>query len=808
MNINVVDTNDDDVDEGNKANLEPYEMDLNECNHHILPSLSSLTVSSEKLSKLISSVRIRTDSDWLNSTESTEWINKQEERIQERRIQSFSDRLNADVEDRSKQIQKRTSSTVQTKKLEPKNNKKDEKNSDGINNSRTKNTLTKNHQQNQNYQNSEQNHEKNGEGKNDSEGEKYLSLNNVNTLLQAGSSVKQFSDHESDFNGLLDGQVRLISMSSQPNEQIMNLYREWFKQNSYWALNSKNSRDKLSSFDFRRKELGPVIDPLNIRIKIISGQQLPRPKGATFKADSIDPYVVIQCLGLPIDCSEMRTATVSNDRNNPIFDESFEFNVYLPDLAMIRFLVLDDDYIEDDFIGQLTVPVTCLQPGYRHVRLMNLHDEVIPNASLFIQIALTNRFRFKHKLKRKKSWNQKNLVDLKQLGWRNLDDKIKSIFSLVHKSSLLRNSIEKYLIELCDECCLPESANIAQCLRIIVLRMTTCSSVTSLKIVKTESGYPSLKVDGELTAKLTRTMDLLDRILLELFLAIDQSKNHISFLAEMFKSISNFDYRYEMITNSNCDNLQAIVDDLLNKSSQTNRFDSKSISSSSTSSTSNPNLPNSVKCVVDKPEPSPNHHLHSPISKIFQLNPTVYHSNQEINRQTQSSASTVNVNSSTSTSVPTPNSTVSSSGSGKNLRRRTTDNRKIENLFVILSIIKNELDCLNKLQNDCRKTFDQIERIARSLERIFEREHKIVLRSNSYVYREISQIGQQNQLSLKTEDEDGIHYKRHSHLNLSDEKYRQTQSLLLSSTNETTHLRGILKKPSPSSVPPTPKNFE
>lgn len=134
-----------------------------------------------------------------------------------------------------------------------------------------------------------------------------------------------------------------------------------------------------------------MIDPLNIRIKIISGQQLPRPKGATFKADSIDPYVVIQCLGLPIDCSEMRTATVSNDRNNPIFDESFEFNVYLPDLAMIRFLVLDDDYIEDDFIGQLTVPVTCLQPGYRHVRLMNLHDEVIPNASLFIQIALTNR---------------------------------------------------------------------------------------------------------------------------------------------------------------------------------------------------------------------------------------------------------------------------------------------------------------------------------------------------------------------------------------------------------------------------------
>lgn len=134
------------------------------------------------------------------------------------------------------------------------------------------------------------------------------------------------------------------------------------------------------------------IDPLNVRVKIISGQQLPRPKGASLKANSIDPYVRVQCLGVPNDCAEARTRTVSNDGHNPIFDESFEFNISLPELAVLRFLVLDDDYILDDFIGQETVPVVLLSPGYKHVRLQNLNGEVQPNVSLFIKISITHRF--------------------------------------------------------------------------------------------------------------------------------------------------------------------------------------------------------------------------------------------------------------------------------------------------------------------------------------------------------------------------------------------------------------------------------
>ena len=48
---------------------------------------------------------------------------------------------------------------------------------------------------------------------------------------------------------------------------------------------------------------------------------------------------------------------------NPIFDESFEFQINLPELALVRFAVLDDEFIGDEFIGQYTIPFECMETG-------------------------------------------------------------------------------------------------------------------------------------------------------------------------------------------------------------------------------------------------------------------------------------------------------------------------------------------------------------------------------------------------------------------------------------------------------------
>lgn len=215
---------------------------------------------------------------------------------------------------------------------------------------------------------------------------------------------------------------------------------------------------------------------------------MPRPRGASSKATSIDPYVTVQIFGVPADCAEARTRTVSNNGNNPIFDESFEFNVSVPELALLRFVVLDDDYINDDFIGANTVPIECMQTGYKHMRLYTVNGECLPNATIFVHISLTHRYGSKQKLRRKRSWSQKQSTDLRSVGVKSIDEQFKNTSTLIQESIQLRKSVEKAIIDLCDECSLQESANMAQCLRVITLRLASCSTVNSFDVVPADQG--------------------------------------------------------------------------------------------------------------------------------------------------------------------------------------------------------------------------------------------------------------------------------------------------------------------------------
>lgn len=75
---------------------------------------------------------------------------------------------------------------------------------------------------------------------------------------------------------------------------------------------------------------------------------------------------MVEIHGIPVDCAEQRTVTApagSASGYNAIFEDTFEFCVQLGSLALVRFVVLDDHAIGDDFIGQNTVPFDCLLTG-------------------------------------------------------------------------------------------------------------------------------------------------------------------------------------------------------------------------------------------------------------------------------------------------------------------------------------------------------------------------------------------------------------------------------------------------------------
>lgn len=56
---------------------------------------------------------------------------------------------------------------------------------------------------------------------------------------------------------------------------------------------------------------------------------------------------------------------------NPVWNQTLNFVIHTTDLALIRFVVEDyDKTSKNDFIGQYTLPFTCIQPGEQRVTFL------------------------------------------------------------------------------------------------------------------------------------------------------------------------------------------------------------------------------------------------------------------------------------------------------------------------------------------------------------------------------------------------------------------------------------------------------
>ncbi|XP_045715577.1 1-phosphatidylinositol 4,5-bisphosphate phosphodiesterase eta-2 isoform X5 [Phyllostomus hastatus] len=122
-------------------------------------------------------------------------------------------------------------------------------------------------------------------------------------------------------------------------------------------------------------------------LRIISGQQLPKPRDSVLgdRGEIIDPYVEVEVIGLPVDCSKEQTRVVDDNGFNPVWEETLVFVVHMPEIALVRFLVWDHDPIGRDFIGQRTLAFSSMMPGYRHVYLEGMEE-----ASIFVHVAISD----------------------------------------------------------------------------------------------------------------------------------------------------------------------------------------------------------------------------------------------------------------------------------------------------------------------------------------------------------------------------------------------------------------------------------
>lgn len=103
--------------------------------------------------------------------------------------------------------------------------------------------------------------------------------------------------------------------------------------------------------------------------------------------DVVDPYVQLDVHGVPVDCVTATTRAIDNNGFNPYWNETFEFVVQFPEMALVRFAVFDNDCVSgDDFLGQFVVPFDLMAPGYRHIVLQDHMGNDLPRSTLFVKV--------------------------------------------------------------------------------------------------------------------------------------------------------------------------------------------------------------------------------------------------------------------------------------------------------------------------------------------------------------------------------------------------------------------------------------
>ncbi|NXD18013.1 PLCH1 phosphodiesterase, partial [Nothocercus nigrocapillus] len=178
---------------------------------------------------------------------------------------------------------------------------------------------------------------------------------------------------------------QLVALNYQSEGRMMQINEAKFRVNGNCGYVLKPQQMCKGTFNPYSADPLPACPKKQLILKIISGQQLPKPPDSMLgdRGEIIDPFVEVEIIGLPVDCSKDQTRVVDDNGFNPVWEETLTFTIHMPEIALVRFLVWDHDPIGRDFVGQRTLAFSSLVPGYRHVYLDGQTE-----ASIFVHITI------------------------------------------------------------------------------------------------------------------------------------------------------------------------------------------------------------------------------------------------------------------------------------------------------------------------------------------------------------------------------------------------------------------------------------
>ena len=76
-----------------------------------------------------------------------------------------------------------------------------------------------------------------------------------------------------------------------------------------------------------------------------------------------------------------------------MWNETCEFDIFNPDLALLRFAVHDEEVFGDStFIGQAVYPIPCIKTGYCSVQLKNSYNVELDLSSLLVHVTISKTY--------------------------------------------------------------------------------------------------------------------------------------------------------------------------------------------------------------------------------------------------------------------------------------------------------------------------------------------------------------------------------------------------------------------------------
>lgn len=129
------------------------------------------------------------------------------------------------------------------------------------------------------------------------------------------------------------------------------------------------------------------IEPILLSVRVMAAHHLTKSGRGI-----VSPFVEVEVIGSESDnTSKYKTETKVDNGLNPVWNEVCEFDIQNPELAMIRFVLQDEDMFGDpNFLGQSSFVVKGIRSGYRSVRLKNGYSEDFELASLLIHLSIRN----------------------------------------------------------------------------------------------------------------------------------------------------------------------------------------------------------------------------------------------------------------------------------------------------------------------------------------------------------------------------------------------------------------------------------